>query len=68
LYAYVKLQGLAILSAVVVVVAVTAINDYQKEQQFRALNDVKEDSQVTQLMPAVFPVRVCLFMLIMSGI
>lgn len=40
-------QGLAIMSAVIVVVAVTAINDYQKEQQFRALNDVKEDSQVS---------------------
>ena len=34
------------MSAVFVVVAVTAINDYQKEQQFRALNDAKEDAEV----------------------
>jgi hypothetical protein len=65
---YVRIQGLAILSAVAVVVAVTAINDYQKEQQFRALNDVKEDSQVPQPMPAGFCVHACLFVLIMSCI
>mmetsp|Transcript_43410 Transcript_43410/g.88814 ORF Transcript_43410/g.88814 Transcript_43410/m.88814 type:complete len:1057 (+) Transcript_43410:288-3458(+) len=41
------LEGIAILCAVFVVVTVSAVNDYQKEQQFRALNAVKEDTQVT---------------------
>ena len=31
------IEGLAILAAVIVVVLTTAINDYNKEQQFRAL-------------------------------
>eukprot|EP00285_Hemiselmis_virescens_P009234 CAMPEP_0173407858 /NCGR_PEP_ID=MMETSP1356-20130122/68224_1 /TAXON_ID=77927 ORGANISM="Hemiselmis virescens, Strain PCC157" /NCGR_SAMPLE_ID=MMETSP1356 /ASSEMBLY_ACC=CAM_ASM_000847 /LENGTH=470 /DNA_ID=CAMNT_0014369085 /DNA_START=69 /DNA_END=1478 /DNA_ORIENTATION=+ len=39
-------EGLAILSAVFVVVTVTAVNDYQKEQQFRALNKAKDDVEV----------------------
>lgn len=39
-------QGVAILCAVLVVVSVSAVNDYQKEQQFRALNAVKDDVQV----------------------
>ncbi|EKX52947.1 hypothetical protein GUITHDRAFT_161121 [Guillardia theta CCMP2712] len=41
------LEGLAILSAVFVVVTVSAVNDYKKEQQFRALNAVKDDVKVT---------------------
>jgi len=41
------LEGVAILCAVGVVVTVSAVNDYQKEQQFRALNAVKEDVTVT---------------------
>jgi len=32
------LEGVAILSAVVVVVTVASVNDYQKEKQFRKLN------------------------------
>ncbi|KAJ5078877.1 cation transporting atpase [Anaeramoeba ignava] len=37
------IEGTAILAAVVIVCLVTAINDYQKELQFRALNKVKDD-------------------------
>ncbi|KAM3568386.1 hypothetical protein VYU27_009491, partial [Nannochloropsis oceanica] len=36
-------EGVAILTAVLAVATVTASNDYSKEQQFRALNAVKED-------------------------
>ncbi len=38
-------QGAAILAAVAVVVLVTAVNNYQKEQQFRQLNQLSEDVQ-----------------------
>ena len=41
------LEGVAILSAVVVVVLVASINDYQKEKQFRDLNAKKDDVQIT---------------------
>ncbi len=41
------LEGTAILSAVVVVVTVGAVNDYQKEKQFRDLNAQKENVQIT---------------------
>ena len=41
------LEGTAILTAVVVVVLVGSVNDYQKEKQFRALNAKKDDMQVT---------------------
>jgi len=41
------LEGVAILSAVVVVVTVASVNDYQKEKQFRDLNAKKEDVQIT---------------------
>jgi hypothetical protein len=39
-------QGAAIMSAVAVVVLVTAVNNYQKEQQFRALNQINDDVKV----------------------
>ena len=39
-------EGLAILIAVIVVVLVNSINDYQKEKQFRKLNSKKEDREV----------------------
>jgi hypothetical protein len=32
-------------------VTVTAVNDYQKEQQFRALNDAREDVDVGSSTP-----------------
>jgi hypothetical protein len=44
------MQGVAILCAVLVVVTVSAVNDYQKEQQFRALSAVKDDVQVCTLL------------------
>lgn len=40
------IEGAAIMAAVVVVVGVTAVNNYQKEQQFRALNQLNEDVKV----------------------
>ncbi|KAI9921678.1 hypothetical protein PsorP6_002041 [Peronosclerospora sorghi] len=39
-------EGACIIFAVVVVTIVTAVNDYQKEAQFRALNAVKEDEKI----------------------
>ena len=35
------------MSAVVVVVTVASVNDYQKEKQFRDLNAKKEDVEIT---------------------
>ena len=40
------IEGAAILVAVAVVVLVTAVNDYQKEKQFRELNKASEGGQV----------------------
>jgi len=39
-------EGVAILAAVIIVVLVGSINDYQKEAQFRKLNAKKEDREV----------------------
>lgn len=39
-------DGLAVIVAVAIIVAITVINDYQKERQFRALNEKKNDRQV----------------------
>lgn len=39
-------EGAAILAAVSVVVLVTAVNDFQKEKQFRELSDLCAESQV----------------------
>ena len=47
--AYGWLEGVAILFAVFVVVMVGAVNDYQKEKQFRELNAKKDDVQITVL-------------------
>ena len=41
------LEGMAILSAVFVVVAVTSVNNYEKEKQFRALSAVNDDVTIT---------------------
>ena len=43
---YEWLEGLAILAAVLIVVTVSATNDYHKEQQFRALREAQHDAQV----------------------
>eukprot|EP00566_Odontella_aurita_P004195 CAMPEP_0113570806 /NCGR_PEP_ID=MMETSP0015_2-20120614/25194_1 /TAXON_ID=2838 /ORGANISM="Odontella" /LENGTH=1141 /DNA_ID=CAMNT_0000473669 /DNA_START=256 /DNA_END=3681 /DNA_ORIENTATION=- /assembly_acc=CAM_ASM_000160 len=39
-------EGVAILAAVLVVSVVTAVNDYEKEKQFRALSEVNDDVPV----------------------
>jgi len=39
-------EGCAILVAVVIVVLVGSINDYNKEKRFRKLNEKKEDRMV----------------------
>ena len=39
-------EGTAILAAVAVVALVTAVNDYQKEQQFRDLSALSSESEV----------------------
>ena len=41
------IEGMAILAAVFVVVAVTSINNYKKDQQFRALSAVNDNVTVT---------------------
>ncbi|DAZ99872.1 TPA: hypothetical protein N0F65_008615 [Lagenidium giganteum] len=40
------IEGTCIIFAVVLVTFVTAINDYQKEKQFRSLNAIKEDEKI----------------------
>jgi len=40
------IEGACILFAVLLVTVVAALNDYQKEKQFRALNAVKEDEKI----------------------
>ncbi|CAM9325456.1 unnamed protein product, partial [Hapterophycus canaliculatus] len=42
------IEGTAILCAVLVVAVVTATNDYSKDEQFRALNAVKDDVNVVR--------------------
>jgi len=39
-------EGVAILTAVLIVSVVTAVNDYEKERQFRQLSDVNDDVPV----------------------
>lgn len=40
-------EGVAIIIAVVLVVVVGSVNDFQKERQFRSLNAKKDDRQVS---------------------
>ncbi|KAG8848335.1 hypothetical protein FRB91_010922 [Serendipita sp. 411] len=39
-------EGVAIIAAILIVVLVGSLNDWQKERQFRALNDKKDDRTV----------------------
>ena len=39
-------EGVAIIIAIIIVVLVASLNDWQKERQFRALNKKKEDRTV----------------------
>ena len=43
------IEGAAILAAVAVVALVTAVNDYEKEQQFRQLSALSSETQVGRL-------------------
>lgn len=40
------IEGVAIFMAVVIVATVTSVNEYQKEQQFRKLNDIKNNKPI----------------------
>ena len=40
------IEGVAIIVAVVLVVIVTSVNDYQKERKFQTLNSKKDDRMV----------------------
>jgi magnesium-transporting ATPase (P-type) len=53
------IEGTAILSAVVIVVMVASLNDYQKEKQFRKLNE-KKDSRVS-------PCALCIALLVSTA-
>ncbi|OQR83561.1 P-type ATPase (P-ATPase) Superfamily, partial [Achlya hypogyna] len=61
------IEGTSILFAVVIVVFVTALNDYQKEKQFRALNAVKEDEKIKVIRNGV-PAEVSKFNLVVGDI
>ncbi|KAF0700241.1 Aste57867_9196 [Aphanomyces stellatus] len=61
------IEGASILFAVLIVTFVTAINDYQKEQQFRALNAVKEDEKIKVIRNGV-PAEVSKFNLVVGDI
>ena len=55
-------EGVAIMVAIVIVVVVGSLNDWQKEKQFRALNEKKEDRTVKVMRDGaekVINVKVC---------
>ncbi|EQC30590.1 hypothetical protein SDRG_11646 [Saprolegnia diclina VS20] len=61
------IEGVSILFAVLIVTLVTAVNDYQKEKQFRALNAVKEDEKIKVIRNGV-PAEVSKFNLLVGDI
>ncbi|KAJ0392063.1 hypothetical protein P43SY_005455 [Pythium insidiosum] len=61
------IEGACIIFAVFIVTVVTAINDYQKEKQFRALNAVKEDEKIKVIRNGV-PTEVSKFNLLVGDI
>lgn len=61
------IEGATILVAVTLVTVVTAANDYKKEQQFRALNAVKEDEKIKVIRDGV-PAEVSKFSLVVGDI
>ncbi|GLD97584.1 hypothetical protein PINS_up006274 [Pythium insidiosum] len=61
------IEGTCIIFAVLVVMFVTAINDYQKEKQFRALNAVKEDEKIKVIRNGV-PMEVSKFSLVVGDV
>lgn len=54
-------EGVAIIVAIVIVVTVGSVNDFQKEKQFRKLNAKKEDRTVKVIYNACIPL--CIFKL-----
>ncbi|EQC30589.1 hypothetical protein SDRG_11645 [Saprolegnia diclina VS20] len=61
------IEGASIMLAVLIVTTVTAVNDYQKEKQFRALNAVKEDEKIKVIRNGV-PAEVSKFSLVVGDI
>jgi Ca2+ transporting ATPase len=61
------IEGACIIFAVLIVTFVTAINDYQKEAQFRALNAVKEDEKIKVIRNGV-PAEVSKFGLVVGDV
>ncbi|RHZ31091.1 hypothetical protein DYB26_006314, partial [Aphanomyces astaci] len=61
------IEGASILFAVLIVVFVTAINDYEKEKQFQALNAVKEDEKIKVIRNGV-PAEVSKFNLVVGDV
>ncbi|KAF0690723.1 hypothetical protein As57867_017846, partial [Aphanomyces stellatus] len=61
------IEGAAIMFAVLIVVLVAALNDYQKEKQFRALNAVKEDEKIKVIRNGA-PAEVSKFNLVVGDI
>ena len=55
-------EGVAIMVAVIIVVVVGSLNDWQKERQFRALNEKKQDRGVNVIRHGdemVINIKVC---------
>lgn len=61
------IEGTCILISVLIVTFVTAVNDWQKEQQFRSLNAVKEDEKIKVIRNGV-PCEVGKFALVVGDI
>ncbi|TMW63595.1 hypothetical protein Poli38472_002536 [Pythium oligandrum] len=61
------IEGACIIFAVFIVTVVTAVNDYQKEKQFRSLNAVKDDEKIKVIRNGV-PAEVSKFNLLVGDI
>lgn len=61
------IEGAAILAAVIIVVMVNALNDWQRDRQFRALAAKSEDRQVNILRQGQ-PMRISIFDLVVGDI
>ncbi|EQC26758.1 hypothetical protein SDRG_15408 [Saprolegnia diclina VS20] len=61
------IEGASILGAVFLVITVSAVNDYQKEKQFAALNAIKEDEKIKVIRNGV-PAEVSKFKLVVGDI
>jgi P-type Ca2+ transporter type 2B len=61
------IEGTCIIFAVFIVTVVAAVNDYQKEKQFRALNSIKDDESIKVIRNGV-PTEVSKFNLLVGDI